>query len=121
MRSTLPILALLMALVGSCVSTDEEWACRLAVKRLVAAPERLVEAETRRVVAYGTYALPDIEQELHVAPAKGRLRLLEALRRIGSPESLPLLEFLGRRDTDDAVRERAAQIAAMLRRSTSNK
>ena len=79
----------------------------MAVRKLIAAPASRVEGALDAVVAFGVYALPDIEQELHAAPAKARLRLLRALERIDSPEAAPLLRFLARHDTDATVRKRA--------------
>lgn len=110
---------ILLAAVGlaACPSTDEERGARIAIKRLVAAPESKLPHELRRVVALGAFALPDIEQEMHTVPAAGRLRLVEAIRRIKSPESLHLLDFLARWDTDDTVRRRASRAAAAIRTS----
>jgi hypothetical protein len=108
---------MLTALLGSLACTDDrERACHTAVKSLVAAPDKHLKSEMAKVVAFGTYALPDIEQEMHGAPIKGRLRLLDALRRIGSAEAVPLLDFLIRVDTDDAVRKEAGKVVRQLRR-----
>ena len=109
------LLAVLLGSTAGCTD-DRERACRLAVKSLVAAPDKHLRTEMAKVVAFGTYALPDIEQEMHGAPIKGRLRLLDAVRRIGSPEAVPLLDFLIRVDTDDAVRKEAQKVARQLRR-----
>ena len=96
---------------------ERERLSHLAARSLVAAPDRAVAAELNRVVAVGAFALPDIEQEIHAAPAAGRLRLLRAIERIGSPQAIPLLRFLVRWDTDDAVRREAQRIARQLSHS----
>lgn len=116
MRRGLLLLLLLPLVLKGCASDfDREQRSRLRVRSLVAAPERAVEQELDKVVAQGAYALPDIEQEMHAAPAAGRLRLLRALGRIGSREAVPLLRFLARHDTDDAVRRRAGRLADRLK------
>lgn len=112
------LLALVAAiLLGGCAKDlEREQRSRIAVRSLVAAPDHAVEGELNKVVALGHYALMDIEQVMHAAPVVGRLRLLRAMERIGSPEAIPLLRFLALRDTDDAVRRRAAQLARTLQR-----
>ena len=67
----------------------------------------LVEDAIARVARRGVRAIPPIETALHTARPAGRLNLVMALRRIGSPESLPLLEHLARWDSDAAVRKEA--------------
>jgi hypothetical protein len=109
-----------LVLLG-CAAKDEERSSRLAIKRLVAAPEGKLPGELRRVVAMGTYVLPDIEQEMHSAPIQGRLRMVEAMRRINSAESLKLLDFLRRWDSDDTVRRRARLAATAIRATMAEK
>ena len=112
---------LALLLLGSCANEiKREQACRLAVKSLVAAPETRVAGELARVVKHGRYALPDIEQEMHQAPLASRLRLLDAIERIGEAEAVPLLDFLARWDTADKVRVRARNVARTLRRARRN-
>ena len=106
--------AALLATVAGC-QHDREYEARLAVRRVIAAPVGKLPAEMKRTVAMGEYVLPDIEQAVHASPVAGRLRLVELMRRIGSPKSLPLLDLLARWDTDDAVRRRARQAAAAIR------
>lgn len=103
-------------LIGCAKDLEREQRSRIAVRSLVAAPDHAVEGELNKVVALGHYALMDIEQTMHAAPVVGRLRLLRAIERIGSPEPIPLLRFLALHDSDDAVRRRAAQLTATLRR-----
>lgn len=114
-------LLLIAVVLPACPSKDEERSARIAVKRLTGAPKSKLPHEMQRVVALGTFALPDIEQEIHETPAAGRLRLVEAIRRIKSPEGLHLLDFLARWDTDDTVRRRASLAAAAIRDSTKAK
>jgi len=120
MRPWLPAVPLLL-LLAACPSKDEERSARIAVKRLTASPESKLPQEMERVVALGTFVLPDIEQEMHATPAAGRLRLVEAMRRIRSPEGLALLDFLARWDTDDTVRRRASLAAAAIRDRSRSK
>jgi hypothetical protein len=105
---------LLLGMGNGCAREEREQATRRAVKSLVAAPEEYVAGERRRVVAFGRYALPDIEQEFHSADPGGRVRLLEALERLAQEESLPFLKLVARWDEDDAVRKRAAKVVATL-------
>ena len=73
------------------------------------------------MVALGTFVLTDVEQEMHAAPAKGRKRLIEAMRRMNSPESLNLLDFVARWDSDDTVRRRARLAAVAIRAANKKK
>jgi hypothetical protein len=115
-----PALLALLLLCSCANEIERERACRLAVKSLVAAPPSKVPGELARVVKHGRYALPDIEQEMHQAPAGSRLRLLDAIERIGDAEAVPLLEFVARHDTEDRVRKRARYVARTLRRARAN-
>lgn len=114
-------LVVCLVVVCGCAGKDEERIARIAIKRLVAAPEGKLSGELRRVVAMGTYVLPDIEQEMHSAPIQGRLRMVEAMRRINSAESLKLLDFLVRWDSDDTVRRRARLAATAIRARQAEK
>jgi hypothetical protein len=113
----LRVLPLALLVVSACANDlDRERRSRIAVRALVAAPPSKVEEALDRVVALGVYALPDIEQELHAAPAAGRRHLLRAIERINSSEAVPLLRFLARHDTDETVRKRAAVLARRVGR-----
>lgn len=111
----LALLALVVALSGC--TDPRERPCRISVKSLGAAPDRKAPGELEKVVAYGRYALPDIEQEFHGASVKGRLRYLDALARIGSEEAVRFLQLVGRWDGDDAVRRGARELALSLGRA----
>lgn len=105
-----------LVLLAACANDlERERGSRIAARSLVAAPETKVEGELDRMVAFGPYALPDIEQEMHNAPVAGRLRLLRAIERIGSREAVPFLTFLASHDGDKLVRRRAATLARSLR------
>jgi hypothetical protein len=111
------IVLLLLFLQSGCANDlDRERRSRIGVRGLVAAPPNKVEEALDRVVALGAYALPDIEQEFHAAPALGRQRLLRALERIDSRKAVPLLRFLAEHDTDETVRRRAAVLARRVGR-----
>jgi hypothetical protein len=108
--------AVLLALAGC---TDErEQPCRLAVRSLAAAPEDRAAGELKKVLAFGRYALPDIEQELHAASTTGRKRLIEALRKLREREAIPFLEIVARWDEEPEVRALAREVAASLRNAT---
>jgi len=110
--------ALTLSLVLTCLACsgqDEEHASRIAARSLVAAPESKAPGEMAKVVALGTFVLPDVEQEMHTAPASGRKRLIEAMRRMDNPRCLTLLDFVARWDADDTVRRRARLAAAAIR------
>jgi len=108
------VFLILSALLFSCAQEREDPA-RQAVKRLVAAPEEKISQEMARVFSFGRYALPDIEEELHSASPTGRLRLIEALRRLGQSEAAPFLDILARWDPDQRVRLQAKEVCARLR------
>jgi len=115
---TTPVLRILlhMFLVASlvaCAGCDHsrERRCRIAVRSLAACPESKVEQELAKVLRFGGYALPDVEEELPVTPKRGRLRLLRALALLDDPESLPFLRQVARWDDQPMVRERAAEVA----------
>ena len=82
------MLVCLALLSAGCSKTEQERASRLAVKRVLAAPQAKLADEMRHIVAMGSYVLPDVVQEYHTAPPIGRLRLLDVLRRIGDPEAV---------------------------------
>jgi len=108
------ILVLLLVFLASC--TDErEQPCRIAVKSLAAAPENRAAGELQKVLAFGHYALPDIEQELHSANAVGRKRLIEALRRLKEKGAIPFLEIVACWDESAEIRSLAKEVAASLR------
>lgn len=115
------LLPLPLLLLQACSGKNEEFASRIAARSLVAAPKNKVPAEMAKVVALGTFVLPDVEQEMHAAPASGRKRLIEAMRRMNSPESLKLLDFVARWDSDDTVRRRARLAAAAVRAANNKK
>ena len=117
MRAVPLLLLLLLPLASACTDRRER-PCRIAVKSLAAAPDSRAPGELEKVVAFGHYALPDIEQEFHATSLKGRLRYLDALRRIRSTDSVAFLETVARWDPDDAVRRGAADLARGLRRAT---
>ena len=112
-----PLLLLLSAvmLVSACTDRRER-PCRIAVKSLGVAPDSKAAGELEKVVAFGHYALPDIEQEFHASTLKGRLRYLDALQRIRSSDSVAFLRTVARWDSDDAVRKGAAELARQLTR-----
>jgi hypothetical protein len=106
---------LLLAVVGLSGCTDpRERPCRIAIKSLGVAPDSRAAAELEKAVAFGHYALPDIEQEFQAASVKGRLRYLAALRRIDSKDAVPFLEIVARWDEDDAVRRGAKELLQSL-------
>jgi hypothetical protein len=104
-------LAVLLALGLAACSDGDERRCHLAVKSLVAAPQSKVAGELDKVVAFGRYALVDIEQEYHAASGSGRRRLLDALDRLRLAEAQPFVEQIARGETDPTVREQAARLA----------
>lgn len=109
----------LLLLGGGCEDDPRERRCRLAVRSLVACPESRVDGELAKVLAYSRYALPDIEQEFHVSPRLGRLRLLRALAKMGDAEALPFARHVARWDEEPEVRKRAEQLAEALGGSAS--
>jgi hypothetical protein len=96
--------------LAACHDDERERKCQLAVRSLVAAPEDRAAGELEKVLAFGRYALPDIEQEYHAARRAGRARLIEALSRIADPEAVPLLALLARWE-EDAELARLARAA----------
>lgn len=110
------MLVLILALGAGAVGCDDrrERRSRIAVRSLAACPESKVEQELAKVLSYGRYALPDIEQELPVSPKLGRLRLLRALARLADPEALPFVRHVARWDEQEEVRQRAAEVAREL-------
>ena len=111
----LALLALL-APVASC-GRDVERQCRIAVRSLVAAPKNRVAGELDKVVAFGRYALPDIEQEFHSSSTAPRGRLLDALSRLNLRESIPFVELAARWEKDATVRSQAEAVLRKLRAS----
>jgi hypothetical protein len=100
---------------------DRERLCHIAAKSVVAAPENKARGEMDKLLSFGRYALPDIEQEFHAANATGRLRLLEVLRRLGLPEALPFLQVVVRWDGEEEVRRAAEEVARALDNATRHR
>ena len=94
--------------------TNDEWQIRQAVRRVVAGEADHKKA-MRFVVEKGRRSLTDIEQQMHAAPAKARLRLVRLVGRIGDVEAVTFLELVARWDTDDKVRNEAKLTMAALR------
>jgi len=109
------VAALILALLSPACDPPE-WQCRQVVKQLVEAGPTSVNAAMDRVVEVGPCTIVDIEQSFHGGSLATRLRLLEALRRLGSPEGLPILRFYARWDDEPQVREAAKKAAASLQR-----
>ncbi|MCC6746147.1 MAG: hypothetical protein IT371_00725 [Deltaproteobacteria bacterium] len=106
----------LMLGAGGCDSS-RDWDCRVAVRALVNAKGAGEERNAlEKVLTFGPYALTEIEQELHAAPAEARSRLLEALARIGSRDALPLARFVSYWDQEPTIRRQAAEVAKRLAR-----
>ena len=111
-------LAIALPLCSGCEDTREA-KCRLWVQRLIKARTRQVEVAHKRVVAFGRYAIPEIEQEFPSATADQKIRLLEALGGIADKEAIPLLIIISERDPNSDVRERAKRIAKKLTKPTA--
>jgi hypothetical protein len=108
-------IALTTLLFGLAACTDSrERPCRIAVKSLALAPDNKAAGELVKVVSYGRYALPEIEQEYHYASTKGRMRYLDAMQRIKDAEAVRFLRVVVRWDDNDAVRRRAKEVADEL-------
>ena len=90
-----------------CCEHHDEWRARQAVKALASAPELQVPHYMQRVISFGRLALVDIEQVIQGAEPAGRLRLLEALRKIGDPEAIPLARIIARWDANPLVKKEA--------------
>lgn len=110
------MILLLCPLLLNCTDTREHDS-RMAVKSLIAAPESKVRLAMSKVLTFGSYSLPDVEQEFHSALPEGRLRLLDVIERLGDQSAIPFLEFLSRWEPDSQVRQRAKVIAEALHQS----
>ncbi|MCA9665838.1 MAG: hypothetical protein KC503_09630 [Myxococcales bacterium] len=112
-RALACLLSLSIALAAAACDDNRPHRCRAAVYRVVKGTGD-IERHIDRVVAYGVYALVEIEQQIHHAPAEARARLVRATRRIGSPEALPLMRFLRTVEQDGTVlKELDATLAAL--------
>jgi HEAT repeat protein len=105
---------LLSTLLLSGCDDPRERRCRKAVRALASAGTLTQQRALDDVVEFGRFALVDIEQELHGAALAARLRLLEAVEKIGDKEALPLLRFYQRWDPDELVRKKAKAAIATL-------
>jgi len=114
-----PLFALLLIAILANCEEPREWKTRVAVQRLAKGPgEQLKTLE--RVVKMGSYAITDIEQQMHAANDEGKVRLLNALRRIGDPVAIPLVSHLKKWAADKKVRKEAAYtLAALVKRQKS--
>lgn len=106
----------LFCVLSQACERDDDWRVRIAVKSLASAPELQVPQYMSKVVSFGRLALVDIEQVIQGAEEAGRLRLLEALRKIGDPEAVPLCKIIARWDESKAVRQEAKATVKALKR-----
>jgi len=95
-------------------SRGRDYYTRMAVKGLATAPADKVRMQMGKVVAKGSHALPDIEQEFHSADPQGRRRLLEALERLKDPRALAFVQYVARWDEDLKVRKEASRVSRTL-------
>jgi len=72
--------------------------------------DALVPPALERLVKIGPKAVPQIETAMHTAALPGRLMLLTALERIGSPASTAVLRHIALYDVNPEVRRRSEQI-----------
>jgi hypothetical protein len=107
-----------MAVAGMLSACDDsrgrEYYTRMAVKGLVTAPAGKERMQMGKVVAKGSHALPDIEQEYHGADPASRLLLLEALERINDRQALPFVRYVARWDEDPKARKLASRVSKSL-------
>lgn len=80
----------------SCSNDKQEQISRTRVEALAKSSSHSHRDALQRVIELGRFALVDIEQAFHSANDDGRLRLLEAIRRIGDPDALPFVQFIAR-------------------------
>ena len=110
--------AVAIAVAGLLLSCDDsrgqDYYTRMAVKGLATAPAGKERMQLGKVVAKGSHALPDIEQEFHSADPAGRRRLLEALERLKDRQALPFVRYVARWDEDPGVRKEAARVSKTL-------
>src|SRR5205814_7296651 len=64
----------------------------------------LVPVATRRLVAFGRRALPQIETALHTASVSGKLHLLAAVEQIAEPEAAAIVRQFAVYDPEPQVR-----------------
>ncbi|MFH1130567.1 MAG: hypothetical protein V1754_04485 [Pseudomonadota bacterium] len=93
---------------------SREWRTRNSVKKLVDADDSIVQQATELVVAFGRYALPEIEQQMPSISPEQKLRLLEAVRQINEVEAVGFLRVLVRWSGDQSVREKSKQVIKEL-------
>ena len=111
------------ALGTAACDTDREDRTRRLVRHIatVSDVERAGDADDKkeamdRLVTVGSYALVEIEQQIHGAALEGQLRLLVALRRIGDPAAVPLLKHLVRWADDRSLRAEAQRTLDALQK-----
>lgn len=110
--------ALVFCLIGILSACDDsrgrDYYTRMAVKGLATAPAGKERMQMGKVVAKGSHALPDIEQEFHSADPGGRRLLLEALERLKDRRALAFVQYVARWDEDPKVRKEASRVSRTL-------
>jgi|GEM_PF-6387617 HEAT repeat protein len=107
------ILGFLFLMLPACDGKRESRS-RAAAKYLAKARGPAINSARPHVVKFGSFALPDIEEQLSATTAQGRLNMIEALDAIGDPEAKPLLRILIRWAKDPLVRQSAEAALAKL-------
>lgn len=116
MRYLLPLFVILLPMSSISCENSQEWRSRQAVRQLIKVDELNASAALNKVVAFGEFALVEIEQEFHGAKTHVKLRLLDAIRRIKSPKARPLLKFIGdNQDEEENIRKRAKEVLDQIK------
>jgi len=105
----LTLLAALTAVAGGC---DETYHREVSdeINILTRRQDALVPPALDRLVKIGAKAVPQMETAMHTAALPGRLALLTAFERIGSPASAAVLRHVALYDVKPEVRQRSEEI-----------
>lgn len=105
----LTVLGALTVLAGAC---DETYHREVSdeINILTRRQDALVPPAIDRLVKIGAKAVPQMETAMHTAALPGRLALLTAFERIGSPASTAVLRHVALYDVKPEVRQRSEEI-----------
>ena len=99
-------LVFVLAILSACSRTPDP---EIRMQAMIVAQHegKPVQDAIDKLIPYGKRALPGIEATLHGASPEGKKNLIEAMRRIGDAEAVPLLGHIASYDDDESCRAEA--------------
>ena len=110
-------LLLVFIFLSACTPTacsEEEADINREVEILIGEPGPAAKEAERRLLERGASSIAILETGLYQADPLGRVRIVKTLAKLDSPEVLPVIRHIAKRDDDELVRETAQVALAKL-------